>query len=498
MNKILILLPNNLGDVIMTLPVLLGLKTIYPDCHITFFVEKGFEGALINSNLCDKIVFFHRKQVKELIKSGSISESLGCLKATINDLQSENFDTIINLCQHPYLSYLISTFDTAKVRGQHFLRSGNHAISDDWSCYLYAIPFARRFNGLHATDVYKRIAGVGSVRALSKITILQAEYDYVSDFLKKYTNKSSFAILQPGTAYDSKRWPLEHFVALGKMLVNDGFHLLITGSESERSLAEGIKTQIGNDCTITSGELSFRETIVLLTFSDVIVTADTALMHAAASLNRKVYALFGPTNPVETGPYSLGNIVFAGRCVKRPCFCFECKSKLCMKSIAPENVFSYIKERPQETPSCDVYRTTVDINGDFQLIPIYQEGVSYFSRTGASVTRRIFEPEFQLFQNSEEFQQILDACKCFCIKLSEMESLLSSFLQNNDVKYIRLFEETRSQLAVNAGISDFLTAVLNLKLNSVSLIDPADGVRKSIGVCLHFRNQIKIALSDVL
>ena len=45
-HKILVILPNNLGDIIMTTPALEGLKSKYPDSEITFFEEEGFEGGI--------------------------------------------------------------------------------------------------------------------------------------------------------------------------------------------------------------------------------------------------------------------------------------------------------------------------------------------------------------------------------------------------------------------------------------------------------------------
>ena len=55
MQRILILLPNNLGDVIMTLPVLAGIKKNNFQSHISFFVEDGFEGGMEKSLDCDRI-----------------------------------------------------------------------------------------------------------------------------------------------------------------------------------------------------------------------------------------------------------------------------------------------------------------------------------------------------------------------------------------------------------------------------------------------------------
>ena len=122
---------------------------------------------------------------------------------------------------------------------------------------------------------------------------------------KGVTENSRLIVFQPGAAYSSKRWPVENFIALGKMLVKDGYHILITGAPFERYW-NGIFENLPEKCSLLSGELTFRETIAVTSLCEFCVTGDTALMHAASALQKKVYAIFGSTNPVETGPMVWG------------------------------------------------------------------------------------------------------------------------------------------------------------------------------------------------
>jgi ADP-heptose:LPS heptosyltransferase len=69
MSNILVVLPNNLGDVIMALPVLRALKKDSPDSSITFFVEEGYEGGLLNCPDIDRLHLFPRRQIRNLLNS---------------------------------------------------------------------------------------------------------------------------------------------------------------------------------------------------------------------------------------------------------------------------------------------------------------------------------------------------------------------------------------------------------------------------------------------
>lgn len=491
MNKILVILPNNLGDVIMTLPVLQGLKT--QDCNneITFFVEEGYEASLINNPACDKIYSFKRKKLKEIITSGNWRDSITLLKEYLLPLVNEQYDRIINLCQHSYVAMFLSLFDKNKILGQHYLREGNYSIQDEWSIYLYAIPFARQFNSLHVIDVYKNIAGVGEIDSDFEIKITENEtkniinriFDGISDNLK-------IAILQPGAAYESKQWGIDNFVELAKWLVKDGYQIIITGAESEKEMALGICNKVENNCKPLTGLLSFRETLAIVSLSEICVTGDTAIMHAAAAMKKTVYAIFGPTNPVETGPYSSGNIVFAGKCTQRPCFCHTCKNKLCMKSITPDIVYSFIKGMPKKESSCDIYRTSFDIQGKYKLIPIIENGSTYINENGSMLIRLLFDENFNRSSDLSFIEEFRDVLRSYLKNIEEMEYWLSQFLLKNEPSCITKFEQVRKKLVEDKGITEFLTAILNLKLNSISLLDPISGINESLEVCTQYRKLI--------
>ena len=68
MARYLVILPNNLGDVIMVLPVLEALKRDN-EAHVTFFVEEGFEGGVVNSTFYDELFLFSRKEIKHQLRS---------------------------------------------------------------------------------------------------------------------------------------------------------------------------------------------------------------------------------------------------------------------------------------------------------------------------------------------------------------------------------------------------------------------------------------------
>ncbi len=494
MQRLLIILPNNLGDVIMALPVLGALKRHKPGVEISFFVEEGYEAALIGSCFCDRIIKFPRKSIKTDVRTSNWTRAKTTLQSLINEIKELRFDEVVNLSQHPYVSFIVSLINAHDTKGRRFLREGTHSLPDHWSQYLYAVAYGREYNSLHATDIYCRISNVRQGYHSTTINIIPKEKNSAAQWLAEQgcTGNEKTAVFQPGAAWASKRWPYDAFIALGKLLCREGYRIVITGAPSEKQIASVITEALKDNAIMAAGRLTFRETIAVLPFMKFVVCGDTALMHAAAALGVKVYAIFGPTNPVETGPYGEGHVVLAGKCPKRPCFSLVCNNHHCMRSITPETVFGCIKGKRIADGNVDVFTTDFS-GGVYNIIHCQKHRSGYFDVEGAAVTRRAFEPEnAPAISDNKSEHYILS--EIFAGKCREMASMLELFLKDNNRDHISAFERLRAESAASGGIVSFWSALLNIRLNGIPLLDPLSGVSSSIEQCLFTANQILRAL----
>lgn len=490
MHKYLILLPNNLGDVITSVPILEGLKKKDESCNISFLVENGFEAGVENNPYCDRLIRFDRKKIRNCIQY-EWQSGIGYLEKFIENLKQESIDTIINLSQNTYISYLVTLIKAKEIRGMKFLPEGNFAVNDKWSQYLYAVPYARKFNCLHVTDIYKRIAGVQNTETKSRIILKKNEIETAEKFIKDLSIDSSLKkiVFQCGAATRVKRWPTEHFVNLGKKLTKEGYFILITGASQEFESAKKIQEGIGENCAVSAGKLSFRETIALLLFVECCIISDTALMHAAAALKRRVIALFGPTNPVETGPYGSDNVVLAGKCPERPCFNNNCKSNKCMKGIIPDIVYSCIHNQYPKNSSCDIFKTELS-DGVYKLVPADKKAKKYYDETGAAVTRKFMESWISVPEN-DDFKEIARSTILYSEEIKKMEKELVEFLSDKDISHMHKYEKIHGELMESRDINGFWNAIMNLRLNSIPVLEPINGVKESINILAKTSVQIK-------
>ena len=80
------------------------------------------------------------------------------------------------------------------------------------------------------------------------------------------------------------------------------------------------------------------ELLETVRLSSLMICNDSGPMHIAAALGVPVVAMFGPTDPVLTGPYCEKKSVFIPETACIRCFLRYCKDSRCHALIDPEEV----------------------------------------------------------------------------------------------------------------------------------------------------------------
>ena len=80
----------------------------------------------------------------------------------------------------------------------------------------------------------------------------------------------------------------------------------------------------------------------LLKQCHLVISNDTGPMHIAAAVGTPVVAIFGPTAPWRTGPYSKKSSIITANLDCSPCFKKKCKHSSCMNGISVDHVFSTV------------------------------------------------------------------------------------------------------------------------------------------------------------
>ena len=140
----------------------------------------------------------------------------------------------------------------------------------------------------------------------------------------KLSTHRPIAIFCPGAEYGpAKRWPAEHFIALARRLLEEGYAVWLLGSPNDQAAALPIAAAIPGVRDLT-GRTDLGTAIDLLSLASVVVSNDSGLMHAAAAVGRPLVALFGSSSPDYTPPLSPLAHIAKIDIVCSPCFQREC------------------------------------------------------------------------------------------------------------------------------------------------------------------------------
>jgi len=191
---------------------------------------------------------------------------------------------------------------------------------------------------VHAVDRYLKVAealgcNIGEVKFPLPL-VREPE-----NVMKLKDKLGDYVVLVPGARWQTKKWPAEQFAALALKLP---LKSVILGSAADRGTAKAIENQTKGKATSLAGETNIVELIWIIRSAKLVITNDSGPMHIAAACGIPVVAIFGPTNPIRTGPYGNRNIVVCSSLGCAPCYRRKCRSIKCMNDMTAEMVFREI------------------------------------------------------------------------------------------------------------------------------------------------------------
>ena len=348
--KILIIKLSSLGDVIQTLPVLIPLRKNFPDAKISWLVEEEAVEIIKGNPLVDQIIISRKNRwIKALSNFGKLRQIVQEGNAFCKDLRSCSYDFVID-----FQGLLKSGIFVGLSRGKRKL--GFAPVREKAHIFLNEkIPFPK--TPLHAVERYLFLVaslGCSGVNPEFFIPIRQNHRDRILNFLRenKITLDKPLILLHPGTRWKTKLWVEAKWAILGDWLQEKtGAQVVFTGSVNDLSLIERIIGKMRFPAVNTAGMWGLNELAFLQKQADVVIIPDSGPMHLASAMGTSVIALFGPTDPKLTGPYSERSRVIMKAAECQPCFKRKCLSHECMKEItvkevweATEAVLAFINE----------------------------------------------------------------------------------------------------------------------------------------------------------
>ncbi|OPY91122.1 MAG: Lipopolysaccharide heptosyltransferase 1 [Syntrophus sp. PtaU1.Bin208] len=337
--NILIVKLSAVGDVIHTIPSLAALRRRFPQAHISWVVEEAASDLLRNHPCLDKLIISGRKRWIKEMRQGKYSKVFQEARRFLSDLRSRRYDLVIDF-HGLFKSAVLTVLSGASRRlGYDSMQelSGlfyNEKIPEDLS--------------RHAVDRYldfPRYLGADPEHPEFPLDISAPQHRRIEQLLAEFHLGDGENLIAINTValWDTKLWDDEKFARLADRIVGELMaSVVFTGSDP--APMDSILSRMTTRAVNLGGRTSLRELAHLYQRARLLITTDSGPMHLAAAVGTPVVALFGPTDPVRTGPYGEGHRVLRKGLACSPCFRKSCDHRTCMRDISVDEVFDAVKE----------------------------------------------------------------------------------------------------------------------------------------------------------
>jgi heptosyltransferase-2 len=288
----------SLGDVLRTTPLL----HLYKNNYVTWLTDSKAIPLLKDNSYITKLIMY------DFITS--------------SQLESEEFDIVINLEKVPDICKLSNKITAGKKFGFRFNEDSKKIEACDKDFYVLTIP----------EKSYQNLKPEWKNKTLQELLfeIVGEKWngeEYVLGY-KSNSEEKHDVLFNQIEKWPTKKWSVKNWDNLEEKLVQDG--LKVTRQDRQNPLILQ----------------NIDEYINWINSAKVVVSTDSLGLHLALALKKKVLGLFGPTPYKETYFYGRGKAILPKPIPE--CFgCFKAKcerERVCMEDIQPEKVYKHIRE----------------------------------------------------------------------------------------------------------------------------------------------------------
>ncbi len=260
----LIIMMHRLGDLIMTLPLMHAMQTLYPNNPLWVVAEPAFYAPL--SKLVPHVQFFSPND-EIIVKT--------------------QYEKVLNISQRKEAYTLSSKIQYTDFIGQ--ITKNNYLVVEGfWQIYRTSLTQSSRHNLFHWADLH----------ALD--TLNQNERESINYILPKKAKGRKIGLFL-GASSSLKRPEPKFYAELANSLAKRGYIPYFLGGKCEIELGKEVSKLYGSSENNLVNAFSLEELASFMQELDLLITPDTGPMHLAAALGLQTLALsLGNVNPYET------------------------------------------------------------------------------------------------------------------------------------------------------------------------------------------------------
>ncbi len=264
--KFLVIRFSSIGDIVLTSPVVRGLKQQVPDSEVHFVTKQKHAGLVTSNPYIDKVHLLD-ENINELI----------------TQLEQEDFDYIIDLHQN---------FRSNRIKRS--LKAPSFSVDklnfQKWLMVQFKI---NRLPHRHIVDRYLAATSVFDVKDDGEGLdyFIPEEEAFNREELPEMFRNGYVAFVIAGT-FSTKKLPVEKVVEICR---NISYPVILLGGRCEKEAGEQVLAQSNGNVLNYTGKISLNQSASLVRDANIVLSNDTGLMHIAAAFKKKILSFWGNT-----------------------------------------------------------------------------------------------------------------------------------------------------------------------------------------------------------
>ena len=265
--EILLLSLSNIGDAVLTTPVLETLHQLYPDATIDIVSDK--RSSMIFEYCPFRGKIFHKN--KQGLFRGGFS--------LVRELRQNHYDLIVDL----------------RTDGLTLLLKGQTRLTK-----RQAVPY-----GPHAVEEHMgviRKINTDSNIPLTKIWTTEDQIEFAKACIQDL-NGNRLLVIAPGSHAPIKVWSTKNYASLCNKLASEIDAVILLGSSADKTYAAEVTKELSIPFKDLTGQTDLLQAAAILNLAKMFIGNDSGLGHIASTANIPTLTLFGIGEPLRYRPW---------------------------------------------------------------------------------------------------------------------------------------------------------------------------------------------------
>ncbi|MCK5783209.1 MAG: glycosyltransferase family 9 protein [Desulfobacterales bacterium] len=329
--KILLVQTSFLGDTILSTPVISGIKKLYPDAGLWMMTTPLSSSLVMRDPLLSGVITYDKRQRD--------SGLFGLLRMK-RRIKAMGFDRVYSLHRSLRTSLLLWLSGIP-------VRIG---CADAKLKFLYHQTRRRNPRDHDVLRNLTILSGEQPVKVFdNELRLVAPDTGAVDEEIRKRLPPGgSYAVLVPGSAWETKMWHWQGYHQVAKYLIERGIQVIFLGAPSEQNVCARVAN--GLDVIDFSGKTSISDMMYIMNQAALVVCNDSMSLHMASAFKVPNVAVFCATSPAfGFSPWKNRALVVEKELVCKPCKSHGSRkcpngNEACMKELSHLEVIGAIEK----------------------------------------------------------------------------------------------------------------------------------------------------------